>query len=809
MNITRLITLALLIFVSLNLYAQKSQQELIIDSLESYRPIAEPGWDELDLCIGLYRLYLFNGDVKKADEQVARIYEIGRTEEIPIAAAYGRIMENLKAYIIESDDDKAIRLCLEAIEIARHEKNQEALAYARYQLAENYYFEKGEPEKAIELILESLKEVDETVTIKTLGNTHKTIGHVYGQIGEYEKGLKHLRIALKYFKQLTENPPVHPKIGRRSALDLGAEMHTANTLNYIGDLHVMQGNISSALTVKIEALDLMEKLNNKDMTAWMYSQTGKLYAEIGNLNQAVSDFQKSRLLFEELGFEKDIHRVNETMIPTLVRMSEYELAEQLTEDNIRYYTKTKDTLYLASTYVHASGIFLMLEAQIDLKKSKKYLDKAEGLVKQITDQKIEALFARMRGMYAKRTGDFIKAHLYLNEALQISSASNKLFNARVTFDIADNFLLQSEYDSSKFYANNALNLAFDLKDRDLSMDCYKLLSDIGAAANDMQEAYANHVVYFKLYDSLFTTSATAKLKEEQVRQGIFSYQRDKELAEENARLLESRNNLFLIVGAFLLIIIGLMIYLYFSLRKVKAKTQSQNQQLTQLNQTKDKFFGIIAHDLRSPLIGLQGVGDQVDYFLKKGNTDRLEQLSRGISDTTKKLNELLDNLLNWALLQNGMIPYHPKKVDMKASVESVIDLLTPLADVKGVILKNNIEAPAFVYADDKAVLTILRNLISNSLKFTEPGGTIVVDVQDQEDHASILINDTGTGISTEMIPRIFDLEKESKQGTMGEKGTGLGLVLCKELVELNHGSIHVASKEGEGSTFSFNLPKAA
>lgn len=809
MHKTRLITLVIFFFFSLNLLAQKSQQELIIDSLESYRPIAEPGWDELDLCIGLFRLYLFNGNVKKADEQLARIYEIGRTEEIPIAAAYGRIMENLRAYIIESDDDKAIRLCLEAIEIAKREKSKEALAYARYQLAENYYFEKGEPEKAIELILESLEDVDETVTIKTLGNTHKTIGHVYGQIGEYEKGLKHLGIALEYFKQLTENPPVHPKIGRRSALDLGAEMHTANTLNYIGDLHVMQGDIAGALEVKLEALGLMEKLNNKDMTAWMYSQTGKLYAEIGNLNQAVSDFQKSRLLFEELGFDKDIHRVNETMIPTLVRMNEYELAEQLTEDNIRYYTKTKDTLYLASTYVHASGIFLMLKEHVDLKKSKRYLDAASQLVSRISDPKIESLFARMQGMYEKRSGDLNKAHQFLNDALHISSESNKLFNARVTFDIADNYLLRGQYDSARRYAQKALGMAHDLKDRDLSMDSYKLLSDIGVASGDMQEAYDNHVTYFNLYDSLFTTSATAKLKEEQVRQGIFSYQRDKELAEENARLLESRNNLFLIVGAFLLIIIGLMVYLYFSLRKVKGKIQTQNEQLTQLNQTKDKFFGIIAHDLRSPLIGLQGVGDQVDYFLKKGNTDRLEQLSRGISDTTKKLNELLDNLLNWALLQNGMIPYNPQKVDMKATVESVIDLLTPLADVKGVLLKNSIKAKAFVYADEKAVHTILRNLISNALKFTESNGAIEVDIQDLEDHASILINDTGTGISAEMIPKIFDLEKESKQGTMGEKGTGLGLVLCKELVELNHGSIHVESKEGEGSTFSFNLPKAA
>ncbi|WP_420317028.1 ATP-binding protein [Ekhidna sp.] len=804
----RKLTILFLCFCALFSGAQNNQQPLI-DSLESYRPLAEPGWDELDLCLGLYRLYLFGGNVEKADEQLERIYEIGREENIPIAAAYGRIMENLRAYIIESDDDKAIRMCEEAIEIAKDLDHSEALAYARYQLAENYYFEKGEPQKAIDIILLSLEEVDDRVTLKTKGNTHKTIGHVYGQIGKYDEGMKHLSIALEYFNELNNNPPLHSKIGRRSSLDVASEMHITNTLNYMGDLYVMQGKILEALEYKVEGLALMEKIQNKDMMAWMYFQIGKLYAEIGSLNLAVSNFQKARILFEELNFQKDIHRVNGSMIPTLVRMSEYQLAEELTNDNIDFYIETSDTVFLASSYVHASGIFLMLEDFIHLNKAKNYLDAATPLVEVISDPKIESLYARMQGMYSKRKGDLEKANTYFRQALAISTASNQLFKARVTYDIGDNFLLRKNYDSAKIYATQAMNMAQELKDRDLSMDSYRLLSRIGEASRDYSQAYDNHLKFFTLYDSLFTSTAQAKLKEEQVRQGIYNYQQDKELAEQNAQLLEDRNNVFLIVGAVLIVVLLFMLYLYISLRKVKAKTQLQNLQLTQLNQTKDKFFGIIAHDLRSPLIGLQGVGDQVDYFLRKGDTDRLEQVSKSISDTTKKLNELLDNLLSWALLQNGMIPYDPQKVDIKQAVEITFDLMKPLAELKGVELQNQIQSESYVYADEKAVHTILRNLISNALKFTESGGAVVVDLEENENQARILINDSGTGISAEQLPEIFALENESKHGTQGEKGTGLGLILCKELVELNRGNISVESTLGEGSTFAFNLPKAA
>lgn len=379
--------------------------------------------------------------------------------------------------------------------------------------------------------------------------------------------------------------------------------------------------------------------------------------------------------------------------------------------------------------------------------------------------------------------------------------------AHCQYRLADTFYKGLEYDSALYYLDIAQLRLSQAKRPDLVKECYGLKSKIYQALNDYESAFYNHQAFFAYNDSLYTSDALEKLKNEQVRQNVLDFKEGKELAEQNAILLAQKNRIYLVVGIATTIILVMVIYLYFNLRKVKLKIENQNEQLVQLNHTKDKFFGIIAHDLRSPLLGLQSVGDQIGYFIKKNRPERLEQLAENIETTTKKLTKLLDNLLNWALLQNGMIPYQPEKVDLKMVVQSIVELLGPTADAKRVLLKNEILEDSFVYADNKSVQTIFRNIISNALKFTNSGGEVRVNVRNENARFVVIINDTGTGISAEQLPKLFELDKKSATGTSGEKGSGLGLVLCKELVELNKGSIDVTSDVGKGSSFIFDLPK--
>ncbi|WP_370088787.1 tetratricopeptide repeat protein [Ekhidna sp.] len=777
-----------------------------LDSLEEYSKRAKPGWDQIDNAIGLGRQYIgATNEVEKGRAQIKLIYKLADKHNLPDAKSYALILENLIAYLHEYDADAAIRFCEEAIKIANETGNKDALAYATYQLAENYTYEKGNPEKAKEILLDVVNGMDKTVSLKNQGGVHKNLGYVYGLLGDYENGLLHFNKALNLFQSIVDNPPIDPRINRISSQLNTPISHVCYTHNFIGDLYLKKGEPEKAIYHKEQALEAAIKSESNVDIGWMYNNLSLLHSSLGNYKTALDYIQNARLLFEEIGLKTELARSSSTMISLYIDLEDYASAKDLIKKNLEYYKEVDHQLFYANTLLQMINTLMNLN---EIEEAKSYVNLASKQIGGMDNQANMALLSQINGQIALIENQPEKAIPAFRKALIIDKELESQGSiAKNEHLLSSAFFSLKEYDSALNHAKTAMKVSKAVGDLKLSRDSYLLLSQIHQATNDHEEALKNYQSYFAFNDSIYTTDAQAKLKEEQVRQNIVGYQNEKELAEQNAALLAQQNKIYFAVGVVIFLILLMMAFLYLNLRKVKAKIQLQNEQLANLNQTKDKFFGIIAHDLRSPLLGLQGVGDQVNFFLKKGKTDRLEEIAVSISNTTKKLTDLLDNLLNWALLQNGMIPYQPEKVNIKNSIDSVFELLKPLAEMKGLELINQSDENVFVYADEKAVNTILRNLISNAIKYTDDDGQVKVDIKDEGVSASIIINDSGTGISAEQLPKIFELEKESKQGTRGEKGSGLGLVLCKELVELNKGSIGVESSPGNGSTFKFNLPK--
>lgn len=237
------------------------------------------------------------------------------------------------------------------------------------------------------------------------------------------------------------------------------------------------------------------------------------------------------------------------------------------------------------------------------------------------------------------------------------------------------------------------------------------------------------------------------------------------------------------------------------------KVQERTAELSQANATKDKFFSIIAHDLRSPMIGLQGVGQKLEYFIKKDKQEKLLQIGGQIDTSIDQLNHLLNNLLNWAASQTNRIPHNPKNIDIAPLIQENVDLYKSLAEAKNVKINNTIISGK-VFADSNAVSTILRNLLSNAIKFTKENSSISLTSKENLGGISISVTDEGKGISVEKTENLFEkINFESTSGTKGEKGFGLGLQLCKEFTEMNMGTIEIESKIGKGTTFTVSLPK--
>lgn len=230
-------------------------------------------------------------------------------------------------------------------------------------------------------------------------------------------------------------------------------------------------------------------------------------------------------------------------------------------------------------------------------------------------------------------------------------------------------------------------------------------------------------------------------------------------------------------------------------------------QLKEANRTKDRFFSIIAHDIRSPLTGIIGLSELAEQSLNDKEIDTAHDYVDLIKHSAKGGSELLNNILNWSRLQTNRIEFQARKFDLSDSINRVLDLYQANLKEKNLKTAKKYAANNTVYADDFMVETILRNLISNAIKFSKTGDLIVIKTKLIDTKIEISISDSGVGMNKKMMDTLFQFGNySSTPGTNGEKGTGLGLVLCKDFIEVNGGKIWVESEPGKGSSFHFNLP---
>ena len=266
-------------------------------------------------------------------------------------------------------------------------------------------------------------------------------------------------------------------------------------------------------------------------------------------------------------------------------------------------------------------------------------------------------------------------------------------------------------------------------------------------------------------------------------------------SEENEKLSEE------------LIIANLAVALQSELIVAKEKAEKNEIQLRELNATKDKLFSIIAHDLQSPFNSILGFSELLIENLKNYEVTEVEKFLNNINLSAKNTLVLLSNLLNWAKSQIGQINFKPEKIVLSSIIQEILELSSASAKNKNILL-NHIQSEKIVaFADINMIKTVLRNLISNAIKFTNSNGEINVSAIQNAKFIEIAVSDNGVGMNEEAQNKLFRLEtNETTTGTANEEGSGLGLILCKEFIEKHNGEIWVESKLGQGSVFKFKFP---
>jgi PAS domain S-box-containing protein len=235
--------------------------------------------------------------------------------------------------------------------------------------------------------------------------------------------------------------------------------------------------------------------------------------------------------------------------------------------------------------------------------------------------------------------------------------------------------------------------------------------------------------------------------------------------------------------------------------------RQSEKQLREAVAAKDRFLSIIAHDLKNPFHSILGFSRLLMNHLDDYDRDEIYTFARMINESCQQSANLLDNLLNWSRIQTGKIRYNPGTTKLQQVINDSIKLLQNTADAKNIELKNQVNEDAVIYADRNMMSTIFRNLISNAIKFTRPAGTVTISSKARKKFMEISVEDNGVGIPEQEIDNLFRIDRYfSTTGTANEEGTGLGLVLCKDFISMNRGTIEVKSKPNKGSRFIITVP---
>jgi len=520
-------------------------------------------------------------------------------------------------------------------------------------------------------------------------------------------------------------------------------------------------------------------------------------------------------------------------------------------------TNHQDSLIMAIALHNMGSVFTQL-GQFDVAHS--HLQAAEKLSKQVHDSQGPAYtYYELGELYLKKK-DFAQSEQYLNEALHEARKQQiRLLIPIVQLHLADLYLARKEYKKSLVYFDSVIfqqtliNNHFGLAEcavgkgrlmslsgnheeaqrlflsslataqalhaRNLELSCYHELAALYEAKNDFPKSLYYLKMQNALRDSLFSEGEMEKLFQSQVR--FETENKDIEIAAlSQARTLQEyelrrqeliRNILWVVVTltAILLFTVYRSAHRRKQINELLLKHQEEIKkrsiELEQLNEVKDKFFSIISHDLRSPMNSL---GATLDLLSQKNiSPEEFSELSQSLRAQFDHTSTLINNLLNWTLVQMDKLKIQPERVVLQRKVDESFEALGTLSD-KSIVMENHVDGKIIVYADPNIVNLVMRNLILNAIKFTKSGGRIWVSAEDKYNEVVVAVSDNGIGIQPEFKESIFKKTSGySTRGTANEKGTGLGLILCKEFIEKNGGRIWVESEFGKGSTFFFSLPK--
>jgi len=585
----------------------------------------------------------------------------------------------------------------------------------------------------------------------------------------------------------------HEAAGRyaEDALEIAEKINylkgKAEALGNLGWVCYRRTDFVNTLHYSIEAMKISEQIGYKTEMARSMNNIAAVSFEQKQYNKAIGEFKQALVLAYASNDGKVIGRsLNNLAYCYFTSTLSLDSADHYSSEAVRYSEKIKDN-YLVAFALRTRG---------------------DVMVKRNEFNQALKMYERGIALSEASRNNSMKAATYHRIA--------KLYVTLGRNDEAINVLLRNADDARKMGYYEELERT------------YKVLSDIFHNQGQEDKAYNYLNMYTSLHDSIYTTQNSKQIALLQNEFDLNMKQAQIELLTKDTDLkqkeiLSQRAQLYAtIVGAScVLLLVTVMLYSFQKVKRTNRELEQQKEELANknleieeksnelelLNSTKDKLFSIIGHDFRSPLHSLRGLLELIGT--NRMTQKEFEHYSKDLRNKIDVVYNNLDNILHWSVSQLNGINTSPLKVDMQALAGEVVELYEEIARVKGVTLMNDVPAEGNVWADKDQVRLVIRNLVSNALKFTFTGGRVTIGATVFEDSVRIFVKDTGVGIADNDLSKLFVKQiLWSEKGTNNEKGLGLGLLLCKEFIEKNNGTLDVKSEPGSGTIIAFTLPSA-
>lgn len=591
-------------------------------------------------------------------------------------------------------------------------------------------------------------------------------------------------------------------------------------------------DVRLSLYAGINALELAQKHHLYAEIAGIHNYLGVVRRNIGDYSKALDHYYKALELAENYQIDIEKAYAMNNIGDIYNKEDKYKDAGKYILEALKMFEKIGDKRGIA----YGCNQMGMVSNNIgNYEQALEYHQRALKIRREIDDKMgISASLNRIGNIY-QEVGKHDEAFNYFLRSLEIQKETGDKMGISYSYlNIAHYYLAIGENNKAKEYYSRALQFGEEIKSPLRVKHAAGGLSRVFAKEKNYEKAYQYHLLHKQMDDSLKHEESRVK-----ITQLDMQYNFDKQQAELKQKQAEKlrRNRIFtfsLVAGLIVILVFSFAIYRNYRIKKKankmlanqKAAIQEKNEELQmqkeeitaqrnqieqqrdkyqKLNSTKDKFFSIVAHDLRSPYNSLMNLTRQLLENIDQYSREQIKGFVQGINQSSKEAYNLLENLLHWARSQTNRIEISPQNIDVTEIIVDNIALLKNSAANKQISVENDIQA-RYIYADYNTINTVVRNLISNAIKFTPAEGSILVSSIRKNGRVKISVSDTGVGISEENQKKLFRIDTtHTTLGTMHEKGTGLGLILCKEFVEKNKGRIYVESKKGEGSIFSIEL----